>query len=127
MTGSRFYLTTSEKSLFEQQFYRMPVNGGAGAREQITSMVGWHDADVSPDGKMIADVYSYANQPPELFAIEVGRARRRRRSPRVPRRSGSRHKWLVPEIVWITASDGVKVPARIYRPRTWAPSRTARR
>src|SRR6185436_17339628 len=25
--------------------------------------------------------------------------------------------WIVPEIVWVTASDGVKVPARIYKPK----------
>jgi dipeptidyl aminopeptidase/acylaminoacyl peptidase len=25
--------------------------------------------------------------------------------------------WIVPEIVWIPASDGARVPARIYRPR----------
>ena len=32
--GKIFYLTTSEKSPFEQHFYRMPIDGGA--REQLT-------------------------------------------------------------------------------------------
>ena len=60
-----FYLTTSEENPFEQHFYRMSVNGGA--REKITSKVGGHTATLSPDESMIADVYSYANRPPEIY------------------------------------------------------------
>jgi dipeptidyl aminopeptidase/acylaminoacyl peptidase len=112
-----FYLTTSEKSLFEHHFYRMPVNGGAGgAREQITTMVGEHDAELSPDGKMIADVYSFANKPPELYVMKSAAGAAETQMTTSPTPQWLSHKWLVPEIVWITASDGVKVPARIYKP-----------
>jgi dipeptidyl aminopeptidase/acylaminoacyl peptidase len=112
-----FYLTTSEKSLFEHQFYRMPVNGGAGgAREQITSMVGEHAVEVSPNGTMIADVYSFANKPPELYTMKFQKGAAAAQITTSPTKQWLSHKWLVPEIVWITASDGVKVPARIYKP-----------
>ncbi len=112
-----FYLTTSEKSLFEHQLYRMPVNGGAGgAREMITSMVGEHSAEVSPDGKMIADVYSSANRPPELYVMKFAAGAAESQLTTSPTAQWLSHKWLKPEIVWIPASDGVKVPARIYRP-----------
>ncbi len=47
-----FYLTTSEKSLFEHQFYRMPVNGGAGgARERSRAMVGEHEPKCRPTAR----------------------------------------------------------------------------
>ena len=60
-----FYLTTGEVSPFERHLYRMPVGGGA--RTKLTSEVGRHDAEVSPDGAVIADLYSYTNKPPEVF------------------------------------------------------------
>jgi len=62
-----FELHTSEASPFEQHFYRMPVAGGA--RERITTKVGGHNVVVSPDGALLADVYSSANRPPELFVM----------------------------------------------------------
>ncbi len=112
-----FYLTTSEKSWFEHQLYRMPVNGGAGgAREMITSMVGEHDTEISPDGKMIADVYSFSNKPPELYLMKFAPGAAESQLTTSPTAQWRSHKWLAPEIVWIPASDGAKVPARIYRP-----------
>ncbi len=113
--GQEFYLTTNEPSPAEQQLYRMSVNGGE--RTRITSESGGHDAIVSPDGALIADVYSYVNQPPDLF---FGQNRagttiaRLTTSPSAEFRSVS---WLAPPIVKIPASDGVQVPAHLYRPQ----------
>ncbi len=113
--GKWFWLHTSEGSPFERQFYRMSVRGGA--RERITTKPGGHTVTPSPDETMLADIYSYANRPPELFVL------RNRAGSRMAQLTTSATKewlsfpWIVPEIVWITASDGVKVPARIYRPK----------
>ena len=109
-----FYLHTSEGSPFERHFYRMPVGGGA--RERITTLKGGHAVAVSPSGRMIADVYSASNMPPELYlgANQPGaRLAQLTLSPTAEWRS---HDWVAPEIVTIPASDGVQVPARIYRP-----------
>ncbi|HUK62959.1 MAG TPA: DPP IV N-terminal domain-containing protein, partial [Dongiaceae bacterium] len=110
-----FYLTTSEKSLFEHQFYRMPVAGGA--REQITSLVGEHEVEVSPDAKMIADVYSFANRPPELYVARFAPGAAETQLTTSPTAQWLSHQWLVPEIIHITASDGAQLPARIYHPQ----------
>ena len=71
----------------------------------------------SPDGKRIADVYSFADRPPELFLARRGSGAR---SPvpghplahagvaRIPV-DGAAHRHF-------TARDGAQVPARIYRP-----------
>jgi hypothetical protein len=53
-----------------------PVTGGA--RERLTSAAGGHNVVVSPDGSMLADVFSKSNRPPELFVLPNRRARRQR-------------------------------------------------
>jgi dipeptidyl aminopeptidase/acylaminoacyl peptidase len=113
--GKSFYLTTSEESPFEQHMYRMPVTGGA--REKLTTRAGGHTGVLSPDESMIADVFSTANRPPELF-VQQNRAGAEASQLTVsPTKEWLAFNWIVPEIVMVPASDGIKVPARIYRPK----------
>jgi dipeptidyl aminopeptidase/acylaminoacyl peptidase len=109
-----FYLTTNEPSPFEQQLYRMSVNGGA--RTRLTSTSGGHSAVLSPDGRMLADVYSFVNQPPDLFLVANRTGAEPVRLTTSPSAEFLRFPWLKPEIVQIPASDGIAVPAHIYRP-----------
>jgi dipeptidyl aminopeptidase/acylaminoacyl peptidase len=113
--GKSFYLTTSEESPFEQHFYRMSVNGGA--REKLTSRVGGHTAVLSPDESMIADVYSQSNRPPELFLQQARAGAQASQVTTSPTKEWLAFNWVTPEIVMVPASDGIKVPARIYRPK----------
>jgi dipeptidyl aminopeptidase/acylaminoacyl peptidase len=107
-----FYLTTSEVSPFERHLYRMPVGGGA--RTKLTSEAGRHDAEVSPDGAVIADLYSYTNKPPEVF---IGKTK----VTTSPAPEFFSYAWLDAPIVKYRATDGVEVPARIYKPQNWKP------
>ncbi|HEY9448464.1 MAG TPA: prolyl oligopeptidase family serine peptidase [Gemmatimonadaceae bacterium] len=109
-----FYLQASEVSPFERHFYRIPVSGGT--MERLTREAGGHDVTVSPDGKLLADVYSYSNRPPELFVMNNRAGAKLARLTISPTSEWLSFPWIVPEIVMIPASDGVKVPARIYRP-----------
>jgi dipeptidyl aminopeptidase/acylaminoacyl peptidase len=113
--GRTFYMETYEVSPFERHLFRMSVNGGA--RTRITRDAGGHQTTLSPNERMIASVFSTANTPWELYVM-----------PNQPNASMSRltlgtteafrsHPWLEPEIVMVPASDGIQVPARIYRPR----------
>ena len=110
-----FYLTTSETSPFDAQLYRMSMNGGA--RERLTTSPGSHVAVVSPDEQWLANVHSMANKPPELYVMRNRAGAEMAQLTTSPTAEWRAHPWIVPEIVWITASDGVRVPARIYRPR----------
>jgi dipeptidyl aminopeptidase/acylaminoacyl peptidase len=109
-----FYLTTNERSPFDAQLYRMSVNGGT--RLKLTTQQGAHSTVLSPDGAWIANVHSFSSKPPELYLA--------RNAPGAPMAQLTTsttaefraYPWLVPEIVRIRASDGVMVPARIYRP-----------
>jgi dipeptidyl aminopeptidase/acylaminoacyl peptidase len=110
-----FYLTTSEKSPFEQHYYRMSVAGGP--REQLTPGVGGNDATRSPDESMLAVVHSEANRPPELFVMPNRPGAQMAQLTTSPTREWLASSWIKPEIVMVPASDGVQVPARIYRPQ----------
>jgi dipeptidyl aminopeptidase/acylaminoacyl peptidase len=105
-----FYMTTGEVSPFERHLYRMPIGGGA--RVKLTSEVGRHDAEVSPDGAVIADLYSYTNKPPEVF---IGKTQ----VTTSPSPEFFKYPWLDAPIVEYRATDGVEIPARIYKPAGW--------
>ena len=106
-----FYLTTSEGSPFERHLWRMPSSGGP--RTRLTSTAGDHEVVVSPDGAVLADAYSYTNRPPELF---IGG----HRVTASPAPDFANYAWLDVPIVRIQARDGAEVPARIYKPATFA-------
>lgn len=110
-----FYLHTNEPSPFEQQFYRMSVSGGA--RDRITTKSGRHTVSVSPNGDWLADVYSYVNRPPDLFLVRNRAGSDMSQLTVSPSAEWLSFPWIVPELVTIPASDGVQVPAHIYRPR----------
>ena len=106
-----FYIISSEESPFERHLYRMPVGGGA--RVKLTSMPGAHEATVSPDGAVVADVYSYVNKPPELYLGS-------RRVTTSPAPDFANFPWTDPPIIRIPARDGVQVPAHLYKPANYA-------
>lgn len=112
--NKEFYLTTSEPSPFEQQVYRMPVAGGA--RTRITSASGGHTAVPSPDGKWLADVYSFTNQPPDLFLQANSPNASASRLTTSASAEWLKGPWIAPALVEIPASDGINVPGHIYRP-----------
>ncbi len=113
--GTRFHLTTSEVHPGEQYLYSVGVEGGE--RSRIAGATGWNDALVSPDGRWVANLHSLPNQPPELYlaaAAPNAAPRRVTHSTTAEFRSGP---WIQPEILSFSASDGVPIYARIYRPR----------
>jgi dipeptidyl aminopeptidase/acylaminoacyl peptidase len=113
--GKSFVLTTSEASLHEHHIYRMPIAGGS--RVRLTTIAGMHEAVASPDGTTLADIYSYATKPPELY-LQASRADATpMRVTTSPSPEFASREWLDPPIVNVPACDGALVPARIYKPR----------
>ena len=99
--GRWFYLTTNEVSPFEQHLYRMPAGGGK--VERITTKVGKHAATVSPDGRLVADVYSYVNRPPDLFLMRMEPNAGESQLTTSASAEWLSFPWLVPEVVMIPA------------------------
>ena len=113
--GKTFYLQTNEPSPFEEQFYRMSVNGGP--REKLTTKSGRHNVTVSPNQALLADVYSYVNRPPDLFLMPNKAGAEESQLTVSPSREWLSFNWIAPQIVMVPASDGAMVPAHIYRPQ----------
>lgn len=110
--GQYFYFTSSEGSPFERHFFRMSVNGGT--RTKLTTLVGNNSVALSPDEKQLAILYSYSNQPPELYLQQIGQSPIKITDS--PTEEWKSYAWRDPEIVQLMASDGVKVPMRVYTP-----------
>lgn len=111
---SGFELTTSEVSPYQTHFYLMDLDGSH--RRRLTSAKGGHNAVMSPDGKWLADVFSTSSHPPEIYLQEASAGAKSVRLTHSPLPSWEARHWIDPEIITIPASDGVQVPARIYRP-----------
>lgn len=109
-----FYITANAEGPHEHHFYKLPVNGGK--LEKITNQIGNNDVTLSPDEKHLAIRYSYSNKPWELYVMENKSGATAKQLTTSTTAAFNKYKWRDPEIVWFTARDGVKVPARIYRP-----------
>jgi dipeptidyl aminopeptidase/acylaminoacyl peptidase len=111
---SHFYLTASKDTPYEQHLYDMSGDGGPLTR--LTSAPGKHAATFSPDERWIADVYSYTNKPPELHLQENRPLAESKKLTASPSPDFWQYQWLDVPIVTFTARDGVKVPARLFKP-----------
>ncbi len=111
---SHFYLTASKDSPYEQHLYEMDGDGGPLTR--LTKAPGKHAATVSPDGRWIADIYSYTNKPPELYVQENRPLAEGKKVTTSPAPEFFQYPWLDVPIATFTARDGVQVPARLFKP-----------
>jgi dipeptidyl aminopeptidase/acylaminoacyl peptidase len=115
--GQRFYFTTSEVGAGERRFYSMSANGGT--RTELTSVPGNHRVFLSPDEKYLADIYSYTNKPPELYVMENRPGAVAKKLTDSPAPDFWNYPWLDVPIVEVPARDGVKIPARFYKPANY--------
>lgn len=120
---TKFYFTSSEGSFFERHLYSMPVAGGA--RTRLTSLAGNNQVDLSPDEKMLADVRSYSNKPPELYLVSSTPGAEAKQVTTSPLPEFFTYNWTDPPIINFKARDGATVYARLYQPANWKPGGAA--
>jgi dipeptidyl aminopeptidase/acylaminoacyl peptidase len=112
--GSTWFLTTNRHSPHQQHAERMPADGGTLTR--LTQASGTHDATVSPDGDRLATLYSTTNQPADLYLKDATADAEPTRITESPTDEWAAYDWRMPEITRFEASDGVEVPAHVFRP-----------
>ena len=113
--GRTFYFTSSEGSPFERHYYRMDVDGGP--RTRLTTLTGNNAVALNPDEQTMAIIYSYTNQPPEIYLKTAGdRSPEPERLTHSTRPEWEAYAWRNPEIRHFEASDGVQVPAHVFIP-----------
>lgn len=114
-----FFITSNKESPHEHHFYRLPVKGGK--MERITTLPGNHQVTLSPDEKNLAILYSYSNQPWELYLQPNQPGAKMKQLTTSVTEAFQAYDWRDPEIVYFTARDSARVPARLYRPAIAAP------
>jgi len=112
--AERFYLQTNQGTPHQQHVWTMAFDGSR--KTQLTDMVGHQSVTVSPDRRRLAIVHSAANRPEELYVAANEAPARVTRVTTSPTEEWLSFPWLKPEIIQFRASDGVMVPARVYRP-----------
>jgi dipeptidyl aminopeptidase/acylaminoacyl peptidase len=115
---TRFFLVTDETSPSDQEIYEMSAEGGA--RTRLTAAPGGHSAVPSPDERWFADVYSYTNKPPELYAQETRAGAPPRKLTSSPAPEFWQYPWLDTPIATFRARDGAMVRAHVYKPANYA-------
>lgn len=108
----RFTFVSSEGSPFHRHVDSVTFAGGP--RLKLAELSADEDADylVAPNGKDIAVIRSKANRPAELYINDV-------QVTQTPTEEFLAGPWIAPPIVMVPSTDGVKVPARLYKPKNW--------
>ncbi|MFT7617911.1 MAG: dipeptidyl aminopeptidase/acylaminoacyl peptidase [Planctomycetota bacterium] len=116
----QFYLTTSRKSAHTRQLEALPYDGSES--KILVSTPGWNAARISLSGAQILNVHSKSNHPPELFirATNMAPDEAGKQLTDSPSLAFKSHQWYQPKIHYFTASDGIKVPMRLYVPEKGA-------
>ncbi|MCX6626561.1 MAG: alpha/beta fold hydrolase, partial [Candidatus Solibacter sp.] len=112
-----FYLVANADGPFDQFLYEMPGDGGPLTR--ISKAPGKHTGILSPDERWVADVFSYSNKPPDLYVHENKPGQDLKRLTTSPSAEFAQYAWQDPPIVMVPARDGIKVPARMYKPANY--------
>lgn len=110
-----FYVTANAEGPHEQHFYHIDIS--TGSMKKITRQKGGHEVFLSPDEKYLAIRYAFSNKPWELYVMENQPEAQWTRLTKSTTVKFDTYSWKAPEIVWFTASDGIRVPARIYTPK----------
>jgi dipeptidyl aminopeptidase/acylaminoacyl peptidase len=114
---SKFFLVANAEGPSDQYVYEMPGEGGPLVK--ISKAPGKHTAVFSPDEKWIADIYSYTNKPPELYVQENRPGQDLKRLTTSPNPEFTQYAWQDVPIVMVPARDGIKVPARLFKPANY--------
>lgn len=109
-----WYFISNETDPGIRELYRMSAYGGSKIR--LTHFEAGIEYSLSPDEKFIALRVSKSNLPWDLYLME-------NREKAVPFRitesvtqEFKSYNWRIPEYIKFKASDGVMVPARLYKP-----------
>ena len=118
--GGWIYFTSLEQSSVERQLYRIRMDGTS--KERITSGSGTHSITMSPNARYYFDRYSNTTTPPSLTLCDAkGKVRLTLAEPEW---GGFKTFGIQPpEIIYVPARDGFKLPASITRPRDFDPTK----
>lgn len=113
----KWFFTANDTHPGVRHFYSMPLEGGEWTR--YTEGEGSHTVIVSPDEKWMADLYSRANHPVELFVKRLREGEELKQVTESTTQEWRSYNWIAPPVITFQARDGAQVPARLYKPENW--------
>ena len=121
-TGAKaLFVVTNEGRPEERHVYRVPLRGGPPVR--LTASPGTHQPVPSPDGRVIADLFSSDLEPPELY-VQPTDAKARTRVTHSPLPEFSQYRWVAARYVeFKNIHDGTTLHARLTLPLDFDPRR----
>ena len=114
-----FYFAANVEHPGIRHVYRMPIKGGA--LEQLTTLKGGHEFDLSPNGQYLAYRYSSATRPWQLYFQATEAGAQPQQITKGISQEFKDYAWRTPEYVSFTARDGAEVYARLYKPENAQP------
>jgi len=109
-----WYFLSNETDNGIRELCKMPVSGGK--RIRLTSFGGGVEYTLSPDEKYFALRVSFANKPWELYILENKAKATPVKITESTTADFRAYNWRIPEYTQFRASDGIMVPARLYKP-----------
>lgn len=109
-----FYVTANKEHPGITHFYRLSVNGGN--LEQITTMKGGNEVNLSPDEKWLAIRYSNSNTPWELYLQENKEGAKAIQITDTRSDEFKSYPWRTPEVISFANRYGDSIYARLYIP-----------
>jgi dipeptidyl aminopeptidase/acylaminoacyl peptidase len=111
---ARWFLITNEDRPSSRRLWTMDLDGGE--RRLLTSGAGNYACVFAPAMDVAAITHSTATHPAELYLFDASRGALDGPLTESTTRVFRSYRWLEPETVVFTASDGVRVPAHLFRP-----------
>lgn len=116
--GKTWYFVTNETDPGIRELCQMPAYGGQ--RKRLTFFDAGVEYQLSPNEDYFALRVSMTNKPWELYLLENSPKAKPVRITESSTAEFNAYNWRVPEIVKFKASDGIMVPARLYKPLDFA-------
>jgi len=120
--GRALFVVTNQGKREERHLFRVPLGGGEPQR--VTETPGTHTPVLSPDGRMVADVFSSDASPPDLFLIKAeGTASSVLQVTHSPLPEFKDYRWVTATYVdFPNINDGTMLHARLTLPPDFDPA-----
>jgi len=114
--GTTWTFASTRATPHERHLYRMDADGDD--IERLTTTPGQHFAALHPNDETLGLLHESSTQPPEVALHDGAEGGTLERITESTTDDWETYDWRNPEIIRFEASDGVEVPAQIFKPET---------
>ncbi len=122
-SANALFVVSNEGNAESRRVHRVSLSGGEPST--LTLAEGAHHPSISPDGKMMADLFSDDMTPPDLYLQStIATKAKRQQITHSPQPEFNEYRWIAPKyVVFHNVNDNTPVHARLTLPPDFDPSR----